>query len=68
KPDYLDIRDDRLILFVSLNEVKTYQFYYALRVVTCGQFILPSIKAECMYSPEVSSFSSSGAIKVVRGE
>jgi hypothetical protein len=68
RPDYMDIRDDRLILFVSLDEVKTYQFYYALRAVTCGQFILPSIKAECMYSPEISSYNSSGVIQVVRGE
>ncbi|HBL36904.1 MAG TPA: hypothetical protein DDZ55_08870, partial [Firmicutes bacterium] len=66
RPDYMDVRDDRLILFFSLPKVRTYQFYYALRAVTCGEYILPSIKAECMYAPEISSFSSSGAIRVVR--
>lgn len=65
RPDYMDVRDDRLILFVSLPKVRTYHFYYALRAVTCGEFILPSIKAECMYAPEIASFSSSGAIRVV---
>ena len=67
-PDYMDIRDDRLLLFMSLGKVKTYRFYYALRAVTCGEFILPSIKAECMYAPEISSFNSSGVLTVVRGE
>jgi uncharacterized protein YfaS (alpha-2-macroglobulin family) len=67
-PDYMDIRDDRLILFLSLKEIKNYQFYYALRAVTSGEFILPSIKAECMYSPEIASFNSSGAITVLRTE
>ena len=66
RPDYMDVRDDRLILFFSLPKAQTYHFYYALRAVTCGEFILPSIKAECMYAPEISSFSSSGAIRVVR--
>jgi len=65
RPDYMDVRDDRLILFFSLPKVQTYHFYYALRAVTCGEFTLPSIKAECMYAPEIASFSSSGAIRVV---
>jgi alpha-2-macroglobulin len=63
-PDYLDIRDDRLILFMSAEQSGTYHFYYALRAVTCGTFILPSIKGECMYEPELSSFASSGQIVV----
>jgi uncharacterized protein YfaS (alpha-2-macroglobulin family) len=65
-PGYLDVRDDRLILFVNLSKSGTYHFYYALRAVSCGEFILPSIKAECMYEPEISSFSSSGQITVGR--
>ncbi len=63
-PDYMDIRDDRIMLFMNLHEAKKYYFYYAVRVVTCGQFVLPSIKAECMYEPEISSFSSGGKIGV----
>ncbi|HOL09301.1 MAG TPA: alpha-2-macroglobulin [Bacillota bacterium] len=65
-PDYLDLRDDRLIIFKSFEKSGTYHFYYAVRVVTCGDFILPSVKAECMYEPEISSYSSSGQIKVNR--
>lgn len=63
-PTYMDIRDDRLILFADFDEAGTQTFYYALRVVTCGTFTLPQIKAECMYAPEVFSISSGGGITV----
>jgi uncharacterized protein YfaS (alpha-2-macroglobulin family) len=65
-PGYLDVRDDRLILFVNLSKSGTYHFYYALRAVSCGEFILPSVKAECMYEPEIGSYASSGQITVGR--
>jgi uncharacterized protein YfaS (alpha-2-macroglobulin family) len=67
--DYMDIRDDRLLLFTSLRKAGTYQFYYALRAVTCGEFFLPPIKAECIYDPEIQSVAGSGSFTVVpRGE
>jgi uncharacterized protein YfaS (alpha-2-macroglobulin family) len=65
-PSYLDVRDDRLICFVSLPKRGSYQFYYALRAVSCGEFVLPSVKAECMYEPEISSYNSGGRITVRR--
>ena len=65
----MDIRDDRLLLFTSLRKAGTYQFYYALRAVTCGEFFLPPIKAECIYDPEIQSVAGSGSFTVVpRGE
>ncbi len=63
-PDYLDIRDDRLLIFASFPELGIYEFYYAVRAVTCGDYVLPSIKAESMYEPEISSYSSGGKISV----
>lgn len=65
-PDYLDVRDDRLIIFVSLENSGTHHFYYASRAVACGDFTLPSLKAECMYNPEISSYSGSGEIRIRR--
>jgi len=64
-PDYLDLRDDRLILFVNLPERREQKFYYALRAVTIGEFILPPVKAEAMYDPVYSSVASSGMMRVV---
>ncbi|MBU2483225.1 MAG: hypothetical protein KJ760_19245, partial [Proteobacteria bacterium] len=66
QPDYLDIRDDRLLLYVSLAHRQKHIFYYSARAVTCGSFILPPILAECMYDPVYTSVASSGEIGVVK--
>ncbi len=49
-PDYLDIRDDRVIIFGSLKpSVRTY--YILVRAVTPGLFFLPPAHASLMYGP-----------------
>ncbi len=65
KPDYLDIRDDRLIFFGTFPRQRERKFYYALRAVTQGEFTLPPIAAEAMYDPTKSTVKGSMAIKVV---
>ena len=65
QPDYMDIRDDRLIFFGKLPRQKKQKFYYALRAVTRGDFALPPVAAEAMYDPTKSSVASSGRIRVV---
>jgi alpha-2-macroglobulin len=60
---YMDIRDDRLILFtnvVNSNRV----FYYFMRVVNRGKFQLPVISAESMYQPDIKSVSGRGVVSV----
>ncbi|MGE5552202.1 MAG: MG2 domain-containing protein, partial [Bacteroidota bacterium] len=37
-PSYMDIRDDRLMLFASFDQAGTRYFYYAARVVSCGTY------------------------------
>lgn len=64
QPDYMDIRDDRLLLSTYLPRQKERNFYYALRVVTRGEFILPPVVGEAMYDPAKSSVASSGRITV----
>lgn len=66
EPDYVDIRDDRLLLFLDLQRNQEYKYYYALRAVISGTFTLPPVSAECMYDPELNSTSSSGIIKVIQ--
>jgi len=51
KPMYMDIRDDRMIFFGNFRYGQTAKFYYGLRAVTQGNFILPPILAEAMYAP-----------------
>ena len=64
-PKYLDIRDDRLQIFVDLRRNTVQKFYYALRAVTEGKFFLPAVQAEAMYVPEINSAASSGQMRVV---
>ncbi|UCB52163.1 MAG: alpha-2-macroglobulin family protein [Candidatus Zixiibacteriota bacterium] len=66
-PDYMDIRDDRLNVYLNLRKGKTVQFYYTLRAVTVGRFVLPPVKGEAMYDPFKSSVANSGMIRVVSG-
>jgi len=66
RPDYMDIRDDRLLLFLDLPQGREQKFYYAARAVTAGQFVLPPIAAECMYNSALKSLASSGSVKVIR--
>ena len=65
KPDYLDIRDDRLIFFGTFPHQRERKFYYALRAVTQGEFTLPPISAEAMYDPTKSAVAGSMNIKIV---
>jgi len=65
KPQYMDIRDDRLIIFGNFPRQQGKTFYYALRAVTQGDFILPPVMGEAMYAPAKSSVASSGNISVV---
>ncbi len=62
--DYLDIRDDRLLLFTSLIRKRTTEYYYLLRVVSKGKFILPAIGAEAMYDGEIHSYNGLKIIEI----
>jgi uncharacterized protein YfaS (alpha-2-macroglobulin family) len=64
--DYMDIRDDRLILFTNLVRNKTTRFIYLLRVVNQGTYQLPVIGAEAMYDQEYHSYNGAGVVKVLQ--
>jgi uncharacterized protein YfaS (alpha-2-macroglobulin family) len=62
-PEYTDIRDDRISFFTTLNgNVKT--FYYTVRVVSKGTFIIGAVSADAMYNGEYHSYSGSGKVSV----
>ena len=62
--DYQDIRDDRLLLFVDLRARHTVKFYYSLRAICAGEFVIPPVAAECMYNPLIAGSASSGRLKI----
>lgn len=53
EPEYLDIRDDRILIFTNIADAKWYNYYSLLRVVNPGVFTLPPVQAEAMYSPNI---------------
>jgi alpha-2-macroglobulin len=42
------------------------QFYYAVRAVTPGTFVLPPVNAEAMYDANYTSTSGQGRVHIVR--
>jgi uncharacterized protein YfaS (alpha-2-macroglobulin family) len=66
--DYLDIRDDRLLLFNGLRQGNQFEYYYSLRAIAAGDFVLPPVAAECMYEPTIKSAGSSGKIIVTESK
>ncbi len=63
-PDYLDVRDDRLLLFLNIGAFQQRDYYYLLRVVNTGTFELPALGAEAMYDPDYRSYHGGGRVVV----
>ncbi len=53
-PDYIDIREDRIILYGTIP-TREVEFSYQLRAVSRGTFQIPPMFAEAMYDREVSA-------------
>jgi len=62
-PEYTDIRDDRINFFTSLNGTPKY-FYYTVRAVSKGEFVVGAVSADAMYNGEYHSYSGSGKVIV----
>ncbi|MBA2662217.1 MAG: hypothetical protein H0U74_07965 [Bradymonadaceae bacterium] len=51
--EHMNVRDDRLEVFGTINPKESVELVYALRVVTAGQFAVPPVEAEAMYDPRI---------------
>lgn len=60
-----ELRDDRVLTFLSHVEPGIYHFRYLARATTPGRYVVPPLRAECMYSPEVSGRTSATTFEVV---
>ena len=61
-----EMRDDRMLLFSSRfdNSYCIAPSYYAVRVVSNGDFVHPGISVEAMYDPAVRARTSARRIRV----
>ena len=62
-PDWIDRREDRMIVFTTLTP-KIQRFTYQIRAVNKGSFTLPPVTAEAMYNPSLRANSAAGKIEV----
>ena len=64
EPAYMDLRDDRVLLFADLPDKQWHVHYALLRATTAGSFALPPAQAEAMYAPELRASGETGTFTV----
>ncbi len=67
----VDMRDDRVLVFGGLTSFWGHGLYelqhsYLARAVTPGTFVLPPLRAECLYDVSVSGIAGSGTVTIER--
>jgi uncharacterized protein YfaS (alpha-2-macroglobulin family) len=63
-PSSIDVRDDRINLFVDLNNARQV-YYYAVRAVSPGVYRLGPVSADAMYNGEYHSYNGAGVVTVL---
>lgn len=61
--DYLDVRDDRINMFTTVDR-KRRDFYYMVRAVSPGTFQLGPVQADAMYDGNYHSYNGAGVIRI----
>ena len=64
-PTALDVRDDRINLFVDMRSNRQV-YYYAVRAVSPGIYHMGPVSADAMYNGEYHSYNGAGTVKVVQ--
>ncbi|MGI5173488.1 alpha-2-macroglobulin [Treponema sp. OMZ 840] len=62
KPDYIDIREDRIVFFGTFTD-KAQTFSYKARAITNGSFAVPPLYAEAMYDRSIQALTPMPAVK-----
>jgi uncharacterized protein YfaS (alpha-2-macroglobulin family) len=63
--DYIDIREDRLVIYGSVSN-KVSSFSYRARAINAGSFTTPALFAEALYDKSVWALRPQAAIKIVK--
>jgi uncharacterized protein YfaS (alpha-2-macroglobulin family) len=62
-PTSLDVRDDRINMFVDMYSNRQV-YYYAVRAVTPGVYHMGPVSADAMYNGEYHSYNGGGKVVV----
>ncbi|MFI3219718.1 MAG: hypothetical protein QX189_11450, partial [Methylococcales bacterium] len=63
KPQYADVREDRVVLFGSITKNLS-EYQYKIKAISAGVFNVPPIYASAMYEPTLRAQASAGKISV----
>lgn len=61
-PEFMERRDDRFLLFGSMIANGTGSARYVVRAVSRGKFVIPPLRAEAMYDPDVAATFVPGGV------
>lgn len=62
-PMHQDIRDDRIHMYTTAT-AKPQKFYYMLRAVSPGKYVMGPVSADAMYNGEYHSYNGAGTVTV----
>lgn len=62
--EYVDVRDDRVLIFTRLGDPKWQTAYVLLRAVTPGSYRAPPTQVEAMYEPALRATGERGQIAI----
>jgi uncharacterized protein YfaS (alpha-2-macroglobulin family) len=65
RPAYQDLRDDRALFFLDLDDDRWRTLYSQVRAVLPGTFHLPPVQAEAMYDPALVAAGEPGEMTVL---
>lgn len=65
KPEYQDIRDDRVYSYFDLRKNETKTFRVLLNATYLGEFYLPTVSCEAMYDNEIHAHKAGKWVRVV---
>lgn len=55
-PDYVDVREDRVIIYTTVTE-KVLTFTYKAKAINSGKFVVPPMFAESMYNKDIRAIT-----------
>jgi uncharacterized protein YfaS (alpha-2-macroglobulin family) len=64
-PDYVDIREDRIVLYGTVSN-RVSSFTYRARAINSGSFTTPALFAEAMYDKSVWALRPQSPIRIVK--